>query len=837
VRRIVTGVTMLQTLMITNLMFFGLQDVDDARQFTTILGFTIHLTRILIMIQTSVIFTTIGVIVAFLFNRAAPKPSKEIEDELTEEEKELVQTNIERIVFNTAHPVNIERKHSEHNKTQQLRNTSLFGMWFGSNESSLREKTTSQSTLHLDESPKNIFLDIEAAESEIEQSHIDLLNCFQLPWWFIYITWILLTLYNVFLAYYIMLYGLSLGYEKSVDWTIGFLTSVLTDVIIFQPVKVVLIAFIVILVLKQKYSLRDQAPIAKHKECLELLFHSQTIRKKIGLKRTNVVYQIPLNATDFKEVLERLKVESLAREMMRDFVLYIIFMFCILLVVYGNLDVFTRYQQIQYTQNVYLGIRESRGENDEGVNFLADIKEHSQIWDYLKEVLLVRIAPNEKGNNLPESSYLLGPARFRQARVVPDSGVCNDLPETIRTIYNTEFCIYSMDYGKEETRSYVHTWETLYEGDAEDLEESSYVYKSAEQLRTASFTGQHGTYSGGGFVVNMSREDLKLAQQTLQNIQDSDWLDQHTRCIFVEFTLYNPSSDLFTNVILAFEFDVTGGIFPYYSVSAARFYLTNARKDNWLQIAEGITAICAVFYTVLELYIAIDKGITNYLTNFWNCLEVFVLLLSYIVGILYLARQVAYLQAIDTFNLFGHARFIDFQTVFYRTFLFNTSISALGALAIFKMLKVLTFNPFLVTYTKTMETIQSGFIAFTGISAIYLLAFAFSGMLIFGPYVFGYMSLDRALFNLLFFILGEADYDNIIADNIVLGPTYFLIVMLVTQYIIMNFYVAILREGLELARYMSFEKENATIKYMFRVLLLSLGMAPQNIRRALSDFL
>lgn len=49
-----------------------------------------------------------------------------------------------------------------------------------------------------------------------------------------------------------------------------------------------------------------------------------------------------------------------------------------------------------------------------------------------------------------------------------------------------------MDYGKEETRSYVHTWETLYEGDAEDLEESSYVYKSAEQLRTASFTGTVG---------------------------------------------------------------------------------------------------------------------------------------------------------------------------------------------------------------------------------------------------------------------------------------------------------------------------------------------------------
>ncbi|KAH9495968.1 hypothetical protein Btru_012265 [Bulinus truncatus] len=312
--------------------------------------------------------------------------------------------------------------------------------------------------------------------------------------------------------------------------------------------------------------------------------------------------------------------------------------------------------------------------------------------------------------------------------------------------------------------------------------------------------GQHGTYSGGGYVVNISREDFNLAMQSLEKVQESDWLDQHTRCIILEFTAYNPSSDLFTNVILAFEFDVTGGIFPYYSISAARFYLDSARKDDWLQIAEGITGICVAFYTVLEIYIMIEKGLTNYLKNFWNLLEIAVLSLSYVVGVLYLLRLMAYMDAINTFNTYGHARFIDFQTVFYRNFLFNTSMGVLGALAIFKMLKVITFNPFMVTYTKTMETISSGFIAFSGVSAIYLLAFSMSGLVLFGPYIFGYVTIDRALFSLLFFILGEADYENLISANGILGPAFFLIVLIVTQYIIINFFVAILREGLELAR-------------------------------------
>ncbi|KAH9495967.1 hypothetical protein Btru_012262, partial [Bulinus truncatus] len=321
--------------------------------------------------------------------------------------------------------------------------------------------------------------------------------------------------------------------------------------------------------------------------------------------------------------------------------------------------------------------------NDEGEDTLAEIRTASEMWEYLTEVLLSRIAPDGVSNNLPEATYLLGLARLRLARVKPES-------ESIRNVYSTEFCIQSIEYGIEERNTFVNTWSKVYEGNSDDLEDSPYVYKSADQLNTVSFIGQHGTYSGGGYVVNISREDFNLAMQSLEKVQDSDWLDQHTRCIILEFTVYNPSSDLFTNVILAFEFDVTGGIFPYYSISAARFYLDSARKDDWLQIAEGITGICVVFYTVLEIYIMIEKGLTNYLKNFWNLLEIAVLSLSYVVGVLYLLRLMAYMDAINTFNTYGHARFIDFQTVFYRNFLFNTSMGVLGALAIFKMLKVIT---------------------------------------------------------------------------------------------------------------------------------------------------
>ncbi|CAL1532583.1 unnamed protein product, partial [Lymnaea stagnalis] len=75
--------------------------------------------------------------------------------------------------------------------------------------------------------------------------------------------WVLLAALNLFLAYYIMLYGLSLGYELSVDWAMAFFTAFFVNVMVIQPVKVVLIVFVLVLLWKQRYTLKEIAPLAK----------------------------------------------------------------------------------------------------------------------------------------------------------------------------------------------------------------------------------------------------------------------------------------------------------------------------------------------------------------------------------------------------------------------------------------------------------------------------------------------------------------------------------------------------------------------------------------------
>ena len=62
-------------------------------------------------------------------------------------------------------------------------------------------------------------------------------------------------------------------------------------------------------------------------------------------------------------------------------------------------------------------------------------------------------------------------------------------------------------------------------------------------------TTTHSTYSGGGFIADLGY-DLETAQLVLEGLQYNNWIDRRTRALFVEFMLYEPTTNLFAFVRL-----------------------------------------------------------------------------------------------------------------------------------------------------------------------------------------------------------------------------------------------------------------------------------------------
>ncbi|XP_035673831.1 uncharacterized protein LOC118414131 isoform X4 [Branchiostoma floridae] len=73
-----------------------------------------------------------------------------------------------------------------------------------------------------------------------------------LPWWFLFIAWFLIFAIVTLSAFFTLLYGVQYGRSKAEAWLFAFLMSFLTDMLLVQPLKVLLIVIFVRLLCKNQ---------------------------------------------------------------------------------------------------------------------------------------------------------------------------------------------------------------------------------------------------------------------------------------------------------------------------------------------------------------------------------------------------------------------------------------------------------------------------------------------------------------------------------------------------------------------------------------------------------
>ena len=76
-------------------------------------------------------------------------------------------------------------------------------------------------------------------------------SIFRLPWWCVYITWSCVMLCSMTSSFFIMLYGMKYGYNKSGQWMISNLIAFLQTFFILEPLKLLITAILVVFVLKK----------------------------------------------------------------------------------------------------------------------------------------------------------------------------------------------------------------------------------------------------------------------------------------------------------------------------------------------------------------------------------------------------------------------------------------------------------------------------------------------------------------------------------------------------------------------------------------------------------
>ena len=143
---------------------------------------------------------------------------------------------------------------------------------------------------------------------------------------------------------------------------------------------------------------------------------------------------------------------------------------------------------------------------------------------------------------------------MRQLRVQSES--CR-VGKSLRSTF--VLCQDDYSFLNEEKRSFVPGWGNLTSQSSNVSIDRAFQYQTSDQLDSDLIVGNHHTYSAGGYVYDF-RGRLSDLQSNLSQLHQLSWIDDQTRAVLVQLTLYNPNVQLFTSVNLLAEFLATGGV-------------------------------------------------------------------------------------------------------------------------------------------------------------------------------------------------------------------------------------------------------------------------------------
>ncbi|CAF2697487.1 unnamed protein product [Rotaria sp. Silwood2] len=189
-----------------------------------------------------------------------------------------------------------------------------------------------------------------------------------------------------------------------------------------------------------------------------------------------------------------------------------------------------------------------------------------------------------------KSNRIIGWSTMRQLRIKLDR--CSD--QRIISTCNNDYSLFN-----EEKYAFQPGWmnQTLKEVQYSSSILKAFQYRTSDKLDTHIYIGQHETYSGGGYVYEF-RGHLSDLKSNLSKLHELKWIDDKTRAIFIQLTLYNPNIQLFTSVIFLVEFLSTGSISSTARFEPLNFYI-------FTSVLQLVCTICYMFFIIYFIIIEI----------------------------------------------------------------------------------------------------------------------------------------------------------------------------------------------------------------------------------------
>ncbi|KER24268.1 hypothetical protein T265_14455, partial [Opisthorchis viverrini] len=377
---------------------------------------------------------------------------------------------------------------------------------------------------------------------------------------------------------------------------------------------------------------------------------------------------------------------------------------------------------------------------------------------------------------------MLGVPRLRQVRVT--STPC----DVLGVMNNVEYVCYPPYSASTEGKKPMQPQG----GVIPNHTKNAWRYQTAGQLGSAAVAAQYGAYPGSGYVQDLSRS-RNTSEEIIQELFEGRWIDEASRVLFLDFTIYNANINMFVIVKLIFELPVTGGVFVSSEFQPAKLVRYLTATDYFVMACE-IMYLMFILYYIVEEILEIRKQGFHYFLGVWNILDIVVILLSIIcAGFTIYCTSTAYEVMTNMLkDINAHPHF-DQLSYWYGHWVRATALCVF--FVVIKIFKYVNFDRSLGQLTKTLGTAAFDMIGFMIMFCIVFFAFAQLGYLAFGTSIEGYRSFTQACYTLFRIMVGDIDFVALRRANFFLGPLFFVVFIFFAVFVLLNMFLAIVNDA------------------------------------------
>ncbi|XP_051024818.1 polycystic kidney disease protein 1-like 3 [Acomys russatus] len=574
--------------------------------------------------------------------------------------------------------------------------------------------------------------------------------------WLKYGCWLLLGVVSLASAFFITLYSLELNKDQASSWVTSMVLSVLQDVFVSQPVKVIVLSFLFSLMANQiPWLNRDKERHAKRVVALWAKCSSSAP----GLRdKNNPIYTAPAMSRLAKHPKRAWKKQLI--KMTGGTLVKILFLTLLMTTVYSAND------SNRFFLHRAIWKRLS--------HHLSEVKLVEDFYRWANRTLLPNLYGDYRGFITDGNSFLLGNVLLRQIRISNDVLFPVSLRDHVKWTPQWQ----------EDREKCAAGWAPL--GTNITTADSIWHYQSQESLGGYPAEGEFAPYSGGGYAVRLGRNS-SAAARVLQHLEQGRWLDHCTKALFVELTVFNANVNLLCVVTLILESSGAGTFFTSLRLDSLTCPQSSESGSAW--IASQVTYCLLICYYTFIQGCRLKRQRLGFFTRKRNILDTSIILISFSI----LGLNMQRLSLLHK-NMLQYRRdpdrFISFSEALKVSSAVTHLMGFLVLLATVQLWDLLRHHARLQIISKTLNKAWDEVVGFMLIITILLSSYAMTFNLLFGWSISDYRSFFSSAVTLVSLLIGMSKHKEVIALHPILGSFLVLTNIILMGLVTINLFVS-----------------------------------------------